>query len=344
MLMSKEESMIKIGELSSITKVPIQTIRYYESEGLISPIEVDQWTNYRYYDYSSVKRLSEIVYLKDLVMSLKEIRDLSEEVIAQKIVAIKQKLQKLKQDVIKLSSIRKKGEKFMMKSFIDDDRVVGKWQQIGLVKEKSDFKQGKILDEDWFHFPEIYFLPKGGEYWVFSWTKGTLYLKDRALPYEIEDGIMYVSVVGALNDDDVDCIAVYKKVDDKVYTIDQIRIRDNTNFPFINDKSVIGFWESVDFVRSNEIFTPQKSPAPISLWIKKLIFEPEGKLIIEYKNGDMRNLEWTKGVVLDKANETACAYHLQTFEEGDYLIMEFKSGDYSFGGQVKGSYVFKKKL
>lgn len=58
--------MIKIGELSNITGVSIQTIRYYENEGLISPVEVDRWTNYRYYDETSVVRLSEILYLKDL--------------------------------------------------------------------------------------------------------------------------------------------------------------------------------------------------------------------------------------------------------------------------------------
>ena len=73
--------MIKIGELSKISDVSIQTIRYYESEGLISPIEVDRWTNYRYYDESSIIRLSEISYLKQLGFSLREINNLSEETI-----------------------------------------------------------------------------------------------------------------------------------------------------------------------------------------------------------------------------------------------------------------------
>lgn len=64
--------MIKIGELASLTGVSIQTIRYYESEGLISPIEVDRWTNYRYYDDSSIERLSKITHLKSLGFSLKK--------------------------------------------------------------------------------------------------------------------------------------------------------------------------------------------------------------------------------------------------------------------------------
>lgn len=70
--------MIKIGELSQIAGISIQTIRFYESEGLITPIEVDIWTNYRYYDERSIERLSEISYLKELGFSLKEIKNLSE--------------------------------------------------------------------------------------------------------------------------------------------------------------------------------------------------------------------------------------------------------------------------
>ena len=53
--------MFKIGELGEITGVSVKTIRYYEEEGLISPVEVDRWTNYRYYDETSINRLSQIV-------------------------------------------------------------------------------------------------------------------------------------------------------------------------------------------------------------------------------------------------------------------------------------------
>ncbi len=38
--------MIKIGELSSISEVTPQTLRFYEDKGLICPIEVDRWTGY----------------------------------------------------------------------------------------------------------------------------------------------------------------------------------------------------------------------------------------------------------------------------------------------------------
>ena len=68
--------MIKIGELSKLSGVSIQTIRFYEEKGLICPVMVDRWTNYRYYDESGVARLREIAHLKELCFSLKEIKDL----------------------------------------------------------------------------------------------------------------------------------------------------------------------------------------------------------------------------------------------------------------------------
>ena len=155
--------MIKIGELSTICGVSIQTIRYYESEGLIAPIEVDRWTNYRYYDESSITRLSEIAYLKELGFSLKEIKNLSEETIKQKISQVKKDIKKLTQNIDKLSTIRKKQGGFIMKNFVNDERVIGKWKKLAVVKNKEDFEQNLFDDEDIFDFKELYFLPNGEE-------------------------------------------------------------------------------------------------------------------------------------------------------------------------------------
>lgn len=38
--------MIKIGELSKLSGVSIQTIRFYEEKGLICPVMVDRWTSW----------------------------------------------------------------------------------------------------------------------------------------------------------------------------------------------------------------------------------------------------------------------------------------------------------
>ncbi len=49
---------------------------------------------------------------------------------------------------------------------------------------------------------------------------------------------------------------------------------------------------------------------------------------------------WTKGYVLRKFNSTACAYEIRREDGRDFLIIEWKSGDYRYGGFDTNYYVF----
>lgn len=69
----------KIGEFSKLCQVTVKTLRHYEEIGLLVPIEVDEWTGYRYYDISQLRRMNRIVYLKQLGLSLEEIAGLFED-------------------------------------------------------------------------------------------------------------------------------------------------------------------------------------------------------------------------------------------------------------------------
>ena len=51
---------------------------------------------------------------------------------------------------------------------------------------------------------------------------------------------------------------------------------------------------------------------------------------------------WTKGYVLRKWNSTACAYEIRRADDKEYLIMEWKSGDYLWGGYDTDYYAFLK--
>ena len=51
---------------------------------------------------------------------------------------------------------------------------------------------------------------------------------------------------------------------------------------------------------------------------------------------------WTKGYLLKKWNSTACAYEIRNSDGRDYLIMDWKSGDYRWGGMDTDYYVFQK--
>ena len=74
----KNKMKFKIGEFSKLCQVTVKTLRHYEEIGLLVPIEVDEWTGYRYYDISQLRRVNRIVYLKQLGLSLEEINELFE--------------------------------------------------------------------------------------------------------------------------------------------------------------------------------------------------------------------------------------------------------------------------
>lgn len=68
---------MKIGELAKATSTQVETIRFYEREGLLpSPGRTE--SNYRAYDESHVQRLAFIRHCRCLDMSLEEIRVLLE--------------------------------------------------------------------------------------------------------------------------------------------------------------------------------------------------------------------------------------------------------------------------
>jgi methanogenic corrinoid protein MtbC1 len=65
---------IKIGDFSRISGVSIKTLRNYDKIGLLKPNKVDQSTGYRYYAADQLVRLNSIVVLRNLGLSLGEIR------------------------------------------------------------------------------------------------------------------------------------------------------------------------------------------------------------------------------------------------------------------------------
>ncbi len=71
--------MLKIGDFSRLTQVPVKTIRYYDEIGLLSPESVDHFTGYRYYTARQMGRLNRILFLKELDLSLEEISCLLDE-------------------------------------------------------------------------------------------------------------------------------------------------------------------------------------------------------------------------------------------------------------------------
>lgn len=66
--------MYKIGEFSKMSKTTIKALRYYEKEGLLKPTFIDQNNSYRYYESSQLVDISKIISLRQIGISIKDIK------------------------------------------------------------------------------------------------------------------------------------------------------------------------------------------------------------------------------------------------------------------------------
>ncbi len=71
--------MFKIGEFSTISRVPVKTLRYYDEIGLLHAAHIDSFTGYRYYTVDQLTCVHRILALKDLGFSLEQIARLLDE-------------------------------------------------------------------------------------------------------------------------------------------------------------------------------------------------------------------------------------------------------------------------
>lgn len=71
--------MFRIGEFSKIAQVAASQLRYYDDIGLFQPQHSDQQSGYRFYSAAQLPKLNRIIALKDLGLSLQQIRNLIED-------------------------------------------------------------------------------------------------------------------------------------------------------------------------------------------------------------------------------------------------------------------------
>ena len=317
---------LRIGDFSNIVGISVKTIRFYEEKGLIKPAYIDKYTGYRYYDEKSIEQILMILQYKNMGFTLEEIKNINPSLLISKVDSLKELMINIKKNISQIESLIEKGE-YSELVFVNDEKVIGKWE---------------LLKDEPFPFNELYFLPNGKEYWVFSWTKGYLKIIDTYHPYEIVNDILIIGVVDA--NGVIGKKVKFRKIDNKEYSIDDIRQVDDVTYEFVNDGNVLGIWRSIVFTYSDDIGERIKDKKD-DLFLQRLIFCKDGKLIEERINETMLNhLLWTKGKVIDnKYSMTSAKYEIVIIDNVEYLIYEWKSGDYIFGKRKPGKYILVKE-
>ena len=124
--------MFKIGEFSKITQVAGSQLRYYDEIGLLKPAKIDEWTGYRYYSAQQIPRLNRILALKDLGLSLEQVRrmlddDISSEEIRGMFALRKAQIeQSLQEEILRLQQIEARLNQIDEGEMPDDYEIIVK--------------------------------------------------------------------------------------------------------------------------------------------------------------------------------------------------------------------------
>ena len=97
-----------IGEFAKLKNITSETLRYYDRIGLLKPIKTDEKTGYRYYSILQYERLSTILELRQLGMSIEEIKKyFNNRNLNQSLNILKQKYNELEEKIKELKALEK---------------------------------------------------------------------------------------------------------------------------------------------------------------------------------------------------------------------------------------------
>lgn len=250
--------------------------------------------------------------------------------------------------------------------FENDDRVIGHWELVDVLPDREQFLPGHPKTQPGTHpIRELYFLPQGEWYWCFGWTKGYLltsfgYPKQQSRnAYTVEEigGETYMFIemrfqTYLLYDGKPECW-VLRQTDHRHYNRWDIRRKDPIPHAPADDLRVIGTWQVCDLVRRREDFVPGR-PNPAfphdALFWRTAQFLPEGEMRNTFRNiNDMNPFtegsemwRWCTGNVISEPQSTASMYYIQEYGGKEYLLIQWKSGDYTYGNEEPYWYVFSR--
>ena len=364
--------MIKIGDLARICNVSTQTLRYYDSEGVLKPDITDPSSGYRFYSVDAVEKYKKIIFYKDLGFSLDEIKKIKlatneelKDILKNKKATLSESIDRFKEQIKTIDGICEGNQKkpvlseILLLPFENDAQVVGKWQLCGKILDENDLTSLEDVGAD-IADKEIIFMPGGAFAWKYFWTKGTLYRISPKYTFAIpnsyktleKDGVNYM-IVQFMSDECIDngedtLLLLYRQIDTVAYTEHQIRPNiDKTDLPYIDDESVLGLWVALDYVPSISDFEPQKRySSDEDIYMIDIKFLSRGictRTVCTMSGNATYMLRYTKGFVLNDKEMTAEEYQIKSIDGKNFLFVQHKSGDYFYGGMTPHWYVFERK-
>ncbi|MBM7563968.1 MerR family transcriptional regulator [Paenibacillus sacheonensis] len=141
----------KVGELAKLTGLTVRTLRFYDGIGLFSPSSLSD-SGHRLYNEADIARLHQILALKELNLSLDEVRDVltggefsPADIVAQQTSRVKETIrvqQKLLGELEHVSSLMASKESLSVNDFI------GLLQTMKKSHEKHFFERKKSMENN----------------------------------------------------------------------------------------------------------------------------------------------------------------------------------------------------
>lgn len=160
---------LSIGEFSAVTSLTIKSLRLYHEKGILVPANIDEFTQYRYYDEANLEMAKSVKILRDFDFSLAEIKEILEDLNTEnnlleqlqvKVDQVKEKIKRYQdisnslENTIKIEKENKMQtkenfeieEKEVETILIAGYRMKGKYQEIGKGFSKLGKKFGRHIN------------------------------------------------------------------------------------------------------------------------------------------------------------------------------------------------------
>ena len=353
------KNFLTIGQLCKIFKITPRAVRFYEEIGLIVPASANSETNYRYYSKENVSHLKKILYLKELGLSLEEIKlyfshsnkDKAEllkfrkeqyEILTKLIDKLLNdkdySLEKI--DVLNLtgSNVQKKEIK----------KLQGVWKLSGIYSGIKNAKKQQNPLNKFSPYQFLAFDKNGQSPWFYYANDKKIVFNTFYKPiseiYQIYENKLFIKINNPsqhnfclVNEDErltESHILVFTKFSDNYEDYKQFLFLDE-NDNISTNETVLGTWE---LVGHNSSFTAKNFSKDKNS--ESVLFINSCGIAKYFEDSKLTQFAVCSNCLYNKDLSTMCKFKI----ENDYLILEYKTRVYTFTGKLKNYLVFKKSM
>ena len=146
-------TLFTVGEMAKLSNISKQTLIFYDRKGVFTPNHVDPDNGYRYYSADQLELLDNILILKEMGLSLEEIKSFMENrSVDLALTLMREQQKKMDQRMERIRKLQKKleGKIEILESFQKDEKRI-----VFLTKEKPEYLllepvkgTGDLLEQD----------------------------------------------------------------------------------------------------------------------------------------------------------------------------------------------------